>query len=235
VRAEFVSLGGARRGYYAAPEGPGPYAGVLVYQEAFGVNEYVQSEVRRLADNGYAALAPDLFDGETFGYSDTEPMYAKLRTLDDELLLSYVDAAIAVLSSRPEVKRGAFGAVGFCMGGRLAFLSATARASQIAAAASFYGGGIAPEQKRLFEPLVDRVEQLRGALLLIYGADDAGITPREHARIAEALSSHKKDYGLHVFAGAGHGFASCDRESYRPVQAELAWAETLALFERALP
>ena len=232
--AEFVALGGGMRGYLALPEGGESAPGVLVFQEAFGVNDYVQSEVRRLAAHGYAALAPDLFDGMTYGYGERESVFARLQTLRDVDMLKYVDAALVFLEGHAAVKRGRFGTVGFCMGGRLAFLTATARPARIGAAASFYGGGIAPEQKRFFDPLVDRVTALQGALLLIYGADDEGISPREHGRLAEALSAHKKDYTLHVFPGAGHGFASTDRESYRPVQAEQAWTETLALFARTL-
>ncbi|HEY4440183.1 MAG TPA: dienelactone hydrolase family protein [Candidatus Elarobacter sp.] len=234
MSAEFVQLGGGMRGYLALPATSAAAPGVLVFQEAFGINDYMQRECRRLADDGYVALAPDLFDGQVYGYGDREAVFARLQTLRDETMLKYVDASLVYLEGHPAVKRGPFGAVGFCMGGRLAFLTATARAPRIGAAASFYGGGIAAEQKRHFDPLLDRVTALQGALLLIYGADDEGIPPREHARLAEALSSHKKDYTLHVFPDAGHGFASTDRESYRPVQAEQAWKETLALFARTL-
>ncbi len=236
ARAEFVPLDAERRGYYAVPAGDGPFPAVLVYQEAFGVNDYVQSEVRRLAEHGYAALAPDLFRGDVYGYGETDrpAMYARLQALTDEGLLADVRAAAAFLDGRPEVARRAYGAVGFCMGGRLAVLSAIALGEKIAAAASFYGGGIAPEQPRFFAPLRERLAEVQGALLLVYGADDEGIAPSEHARIAETLSAHKKRYTLSVHPGAPHGFASRDRESYRPAQAEAAWAEALALFATAL-
>ena len=117
-------------------------------------------------------------------------------------------------------------------GGHMAFLAAATR--PLAAAASFYGGGIAPEQPRFFAPLGERLAEVRGALLLVYGADDEGIAPGEHARIAQTLSAHKKRYTLSVYPGAPHGFASRDRESYRPVQAEAAWAQALALFDATL-
>lgn len=236
ARAEFVPLDAERRGYYAVPAGDGPFPAVLVYQEAFGVNDYVRSEVRRLAEHGYAALAPDLFRGDVYGYGegDRPAMYARLQSLSDEGLLADVRAAAAFLDARPEVARRAYGAVGFCMGGRLAVLSAIALGEKIAAAASFYGGGIAPEQPRFFAPLRERLGEVKAALLLVYGADDEGIAPSEHARIAETLSAHKKRYTLSVYPGAPHGFASRDRESYRPAQAEAAWGETLALFGAAL-
>ena len=234
ARAEFVPLGGDLRGYYALPTGAGPFPAVLVYQEAFGINDYIQSEVRRLAEHGFAALAPDLFRGKVFGYHELDQVMQLLGTLTDDALLRDVDTSIAYLRVQSEIAAGPLGAVGFCMGGRLAFLTATARAAQIGAAASFYGGSIAPVEARRFPPLVDRVGELSGELLLFYGADDGSIEPSEHARLSEALSSAKKNYGLRVFAGAGHGFASRDRESFRPEAAAIAWDETLRLFDRIL-
>lgn len=230
----FVDLGGGRRGYSAVPDGAGPFPAVLVFQEAFGVNDYVQSEVRRLAQYGYAALAPDLFDGETYGYDEFDKIGPKLKAFTREGLLAYVDAGIAYLDAQTNVRHERCGAVGFCMGGRLAVLAAIARPEKLAAAASFYGGGIAPDEPRYFEPIVHELGAVQAELLLIYGADDAGITPSEHARIAERLSQEKKRYELSVYPGAGHGFASRDRESYRPAQAEAAWEQTLALFARTL-
>jgi carboxymethylenebutenolidase len=234
ARSEFVDTAAGKRAYYAAPSGDGPFPGVLVYQEAFGVNDYVQSEVRRLAEHGYAALAPDLFDGQTYSYGDRESIGARLGALTDELMMDHVRAAAAFLGAQPEVKKGPYGAVGFCMGGRLAVLTAIELGAQIAAAASFYGGGIAPEQKRFFDPLGDRLGDVQAELLLLYGADDESIAPREHGRIAETLSAHKKAYTLCVFPGAGHGYASRDRESYKPDVAEGSWRRTLAMFDRTL-
>ncbi len=233
-RAEFVPLGGDLRGYYACPVGMGPSPGVVLFQEAFGINGYIESEVRRLAAHGFAAIAPDLFRGETFGYDEFDKVGPKLQALTDDGMLADVRAAIAFLDGQSEVKRGAVGCVGFCMGGRLAYLTATALGEKVAAAASFYGGGIAPDQPRHFAPILDRAGGVRGELLMIYGADDQGIAPSEHARLAEKLSELKVRYTLSVYPGAGHGFASRDRESYRAPQAEAAWAETLALFERTL-
>ncbi len=232
---QFVPLGGDLRGYYAAPPGAGPFPGVLLFQEAFGINGYIESEVQRLAEHGYAAIAPDLFRGEIYAYSDfATKVLPKLQAFTREGLLADIDASLGYLEAQANVRHGKYGAVGFCMGGRLAVLTALARPQKIAAAASFYGGGIAPDKPRHSPPLLGELGSVQGELLLIYGADDEGIAPQEHARIVEELSREKKRYTLRVYAGAGHGFASKDRESYRPQQAESGWAETLALFERTL-
>ena len=235
ARAGFVETGGGKRAYYAVPAGDGPFPGVLVFQEAFGVNRYVQSEVHRLAEHGYAAIAPDLFDGATFSYDDRESIFPRLSVLTDNGMLEHVNPAVAFLDAQPQVKKGPYGAVGFCMGGRLAVAVAAELGEKIAAAAAFYGGGIAPEEQRFFTPLLDRLADVKGELLLIYGGEDASIAPKEHARIAETLSSLKKTYTLTVYPGAQHGFASRDRTSvYDAEAAENAWDQTLALFDRTL-
>jgi carboxymethylenebutenolidase len=233
-RAEFVSVEGDLRGYYAVPAGAGPFPAVLVFQEAFGLTDYVQSEVRRLAEHGYAAIAPDLFRGQTFSYGDFASARPKLESLRDDAILVDVRAIVTFLGAQANVKHEHFGAVGFCMGGRLTVLTAIALGTKIAAASSFYGGNVAPDEQRFFVPLLDQLADARGELLLIYGADDETIAPKEHARIVERLSAAKKKYTLTVYPGAAHAFASRDSVSYRPAQAEEAWAHTLALFARTL-
>ncbi len=233
ARAEFIPLGGDLRGYFALPSGNGPFPGVVLLQEAFGINDYIQSEVRRLAEHGYAGIAPDIFRGKTFSYAQFDQVMPMLQTLTDDGMLADIRACLDFLDAQPQVAHDGYGSVGFCMGGRLSYL-ANASFEKVVASSSFYGGGIAPDQPRLWKPVVDRASDVHGELLMIYGADDDGITPAEHGRVAEALSKAKKRYQLSVYPGAPHGFASRDRESYRPQQAEAAWAETLALFDRAL-
>jgi len=235
ARAEFVDTGDGHRAYLAVPAGAGPFPGVLVFQEAFGIDPYMRNETERLARNGYAAIAPDLFDGQTYSYDDREGIGPRLSALTDELMLDHTKRAAAQLQNVATLKKGPLGAVGFCMGGRLAFLVAAAFGERVGAAACFYGGSIGSEQKRFFEPLLHRAPQISAELLLLYGADDPSIEPREHGRIAEALSTNKKQFTMTVFAGAGHGFASRDRKSlYNAYAAEIAWEETLRLFGRAL-
>jgi carboxymethylenebutenolidase len=234
ARAEFVATSEGKRAYLAVPAGGGPFPGVLLFQEAFGVNDYIQSEVRRLAAHGYEAIAPDLFDGDTYSYAELEQVFARLTGLGTDGVLDHMRGATAFLDGDAGVRHERYGAVGFCMGGRLSVLTALTLGERIAAAASFYGGGIAPKEVRRWQPLLDRLPELQSELLLIYGADDEGIAPDEHGRIAETLSREKKRYTISVYPGAPHGFASRDRDSYRPQQAEAAWLETLALFERTL-
>jgi carboxymethylenebutenolidase len=202
--------------------------------EAYGLNDYVQAECRRLAERGYVALAPDFYHGETFSYDDRDGCLTKLQSLTDDALLTEIRASVAYLDQRSEALHDAYGAVGFCMGGRLAFLTAAELGARIGAAVSFYGGGIAPDQPRFFPPIAHRVPDLRAPITLFYGADDQSIPPSEHARLASALSEHKKSYTITVYPGAGHAFASKGRENYVREAAEDAWARALLFFDTTL-
>jgi carboxymethylenebutenolidase len=102
---------------------------------------------------------------------------------------------------------------------------------RLAAAVSFYGGGIAPAVPRgKRKPLIDRVSEMSAPQLLIYGARDASIASDEHARVAKALSDANKRYTLAVLPDAPHAFATFDRESYHAPAAEAAWRIAFAFF-----
>ena len=234
VNGAFVDLGDGRRAYASHPAGPGPFPGVVVIHEAFGVNPYIESEVRRLATAGYAAIAPDLYRGVILEYGDSSAAAEKMKTQSDEFMAGEIGAAIAYLDAHPGVKHDRYGVVGFCMGGRLSFLTAAEFPAKIKAAVVFYGGGIAPEVAKRRPALGHRVPEIGARMLFNYGAEDGSILPDEHARLAEALSTAKLRYTIDVYDGAPHGFAARPRESYRPAAAEAAWASTLRLFGETL-
>ncbi|MGH7757573.1 MAG: dienelactone hydrolase family protein, partial [Vulcanimicrobiaceae bacterium] len=115
-RSQTVEIAPNLPGYMAEPAGPGPAPGVLLFMEAYGVNDYIESEVRRLTGLGYVAIAPDFFRGETFAYSDGARAMARVVSLSDDELLADVRATIAFLDRHPGVRHDRYGAVGFCMG-----------------------------------------------------------------------------------------------------------------------
>ena len=235
VSDSFVEVGAGLRGYLAVPAGPGPRPAVLLYMEAFGLNDYVKSECDRLAALGYVALAPDFYRGEIYTYDEFPRVAKKIQAIGDDGFLADVRASLAFLDAHDAALHDGYGVIGFCMGGRLAFLTAAEFGTKIAAAVSFYGGGIAPTEPRLGRAiLTGRAPDVTAKMLLIYGADDGGITPDEIARVTEALAVAKKDATVHVYPGAGHGFASQDRESYVPAVTAAAWAETASFFASAL-
>lgn len=235
IEGQRLSLGGDLSAYYVRPRVEGPFPGVIVFMEAFGLNDFVQAVCKRLAAAGYAALAPDFYHGATFSYDEMDAALAHLRRLSDAQVVDESRWALDFLAERPELRRDAVGVLGFCMGGRLAFLASAQFPERVRAAVCFYGAGIAPEQDPWGRPaLLDRVPDIRAPLMLHYGAQDGSIKPDEQTRIAAALSAANKRFTLSVFKNAGHGFFSDRRKSYVESAATEAWAMSLRFFERHL-
>lgn len=230
-----VTLDKDLSGYYARPQGNGTFPAVMVFMEAFGLNPNIKNVCDRLAQAGYAALAPDFYHGDVYAYTDMQNAIAKLKTMNDDTVMAEVGKGLEFLAGRKEVAANKVGVMGFCMGGRFTFLANAVHANQFKAAAAFYGGGIAAQKDSLGrKPLLDRVEAMQAPIMLVYGAEDKMIPPDEHARIAEALSTAKKRYILSVFPQAGHGFLSDRRDSYAAAPAQEAWEMTLNFFKHNL-
>jgi carboxymethylenebutenolidase len=235
LKGQKVQLAPNLSGYYATPSTKGQYPAVIVIMEAFGLNDYIKSICDRLAQAGYAALAPDFYNGAVFAYTDLNGAIAKLKSLTDDGAMAVFGKGVDFLGKRAEVKRGGVGVIGFCMGGRYTFLANAAQANNVKAAVSFYGGGIAANPDPLGRAnLLPLVDKMAAPIMLIYGAEDKSISTAEHEQVAAALSKAKKRYILNVFPKAGHGFFSDRRDSYNPEAASEAWAMTLNFFDRYL-
>lgn len=235
LHTENVRLAENLNGYYARPMREGPFPAVMVFMEAFGLNPFIRAVCERLASIGYIALAPDFYHGKTYDYDNMDGAIGHLKTLDDATIMQETGKAVAFLSSQKDFDVGCLGVMGFCMGGRLAFLAHAGLGEQSKAAVCFYGAGIAPEHDPAGRPpLLDRIKDMRGPLLLLYGADDTSIKADEHGRIAQSLSEASKHYILSVFKNAGHGFFSDRRKSYTPRAADEAWSMTLEFLKRYL-
>ena len=226
-----VTIGTGLEGYAAIPAGTGPFPGVLVFMEAYGITGHIRGVCERLAAAGIAAVAPDFFHGELIPYADAQSAMAKIPTLKDTLLLQESVAGLDWLAAQKKVRADALGVMGFCMGGRLAFLANCRLTARLRAAVAFYGGGIAPEtagpDRYGRTPPISETACMQAPLFLGYGADDGGITPAEHARVVNALSTAKKRYTLNVYPGAGHAFLCEERVNYAPAAAEIAWRDSI--------
>lgn len=224
--------------YLARPRA-GRFPAVVVVMEAFGLNEQIKDVARRVAAEGYVALAPDLYYREpngVVGY-DNLPEAVRLMTgLWDEKVVTDMNAAIVYLQSRDDVRADRVAVMGFCMGGRMAFLTAC-RNPTVRAAVSFYGGGIAsvmePSDRTPKAPLED-AESLACPVLLLFGQDDSFIPLEEVERIRARLSELHKPAEVQVYPGAPHGFFCSERDSYRAEAAGDAWRRLLEFFERRL-
>ncbi|HVO87787.1 MAG TPA: dienelactone hydrolase family protein [Casimicrobiaceae bacterium] len=224
--SETVDLMPGVKGYLAKPATE-PAPGVIVLMEAYGLNDFVRRVCNQFAKQGYAAIAPDIYHGDTFAYSDREGAIARIGKVDDDEVMTEVGRSIDMLAQRG-ARGGKVAIVGFCMGGRLAFLANAVHGNRLASSVSFYGGGISPANPGKRKPLLDRVADLKAPQLLINGAKDASIAADEIGRIASALAAANKRYSIAVYPDAPHAFATDDRESYREAAAKAAWRTAYA-------
>jgi carboxymethylenebutenolidase len=213
------------RAYVAA--GTGAKRGLLVMQEAFGVNAHIRDITERFAREGYLAIAPELFHrtGEGFEgrYDDFPSAMQHMQALRDPQMEADFRAAYDWLKTSGG-QNLPVGSVGFCMGGRAVFLASTFL--PIDCGVSFYGGGIAPSQ---YNPgLLGRVTDVSAPLLLFWGGKDAHIGTAGMRAVTDALAAAGKSFANVEFSDADHGFFCDARATYNPVSAAVAWPMTLA-------
>ncbi|HYI08229.1 MAG TPA: dienelactone hydrolase family protein [Thermoanaerobaculia bacterium] len=222
-RVEFPSNGHTCSGYFAAPaSGKGP--AVVVIQEWWGIVEHIEDLVERFAAEGFVAIAPDLYHGQTTKSPDTATKL--LMELDAERAVKEIAGAGAYLLQRPECTSGKYGVVGFCMGGALAQYAATNDAKNVGAAVSFYGG---------FKKVTPKWEDLEAPLLLIYGEDDQGVPAEQGRELHGKLQKLGKNAELVIYPNANHAFFNDTRpEVHNPEASADAWRRTLELFRRHL-
>ena len=198
--------------YRADPKGPAK-GGIVVIQEIFGVNQHIRAVCDRLANEGYAAVAPALFDRSEpnfeCGYTPDEIANARkfVANPDFGAMLRDTQAAIDDLK-----KEGPVAILGFCMGGTVSFLAAS-DANGLAAAVCFYGGHIIK--------MVDKKPKC--PTQLHFGDKDASIPMSD----VETIRSKHPECDIHVYPGAGHGFYCDERGSYNEAAAKLAWQRSM--------
>jgi carboxymethylenebutenolidase len=192
---------------------------VVVIQEIFGVNHHIRAVCDRLAAEGYAAVAPALFDRQVkdfqSGYTPDEIAEARkfVANPDWGAMLRDTQAAIDELKST-----GPVGIVGFCMGGTVAFLAAC-RLNGLSAAVCYYGGQIAKNAD----------EKPKVPTLMHFGAQDASI-PMSDVEIIK--KKRGGDCEIHVYPGAAHGFHCDERGSFHEASAKVAWQRTTEFLKK---
>lgn len=223
-----VADGSTMSAYVTRPASSTRAPGILVFQEAFGVNPYIRSVADRFAELGFVAIAPELFHrtgpGFEGSYDDFAPVMPHIQALTVDGISADVDATYGWLANQSGADASRIACVGFCMGGRVSYI-ANARV-KLAAAISFYGGGIAPD-------LLPMAAQQHGPILMFWGGADTHIPPEQYRAVADALSAAKKPHEQVVFSEAGHGFFCDARASYEPVasrQADALLKEFLAAY-----
>lgn len=231
--------GTSMAGYLARPEGAEALPAVIVYMEIFGINSHIRDITEKVAQEGFVALAPDYFHrtgpGIELEYNDdgmAEGM-KHLGQLQADQMISDAQATLDFLRGRSDVRPEKVGAMGFCIGGHMTYL--TACATDVAAAAAYYGGGIAaPTGPGGGPATVSRTKEIQGRIHCYFGGQDAMIPQDQVEAIRTALAEAGTRSEITVYPDADHGFNCDQRESYNPASAQDAWAKTMALFNEEL-
>lgn len=221
-------------GYRAMPEGAGPFPIVIVIEEIFGVHEYIKDICRRLAKQGYCAVAPELYAriGDLSKMTDAQVIVRDvISKAPDATLLTDLDSTAKWAASASKGDAARLGVTGFCRGGRAVWLYA-AHNPQLKAAVAWYGplGG----NRTDIQPKTasDVVGDLKAPVLGLYGAADTGIPVPDVEKQRDAAKAAGKTVEIVVFPETPHGFHADYRPSYRKAQADDGWARMLAWFKR---
>ena len=224
---EFPSNGGTGSGYLAAPDGgAASTAGIIVLQEWWGLVDQIKRTCDRFADDGFTALAPDLYHGTTVPL--TEPDEAGKQMMALEMGTAAKDLSGAVDELVRRTGRSEVGVIGFCMGGGLALVLATQRPDAVKAVVPAYGLIPWPDARPDYT-------KLDAAVLGHAAEQDDYFTPEAARELEAELKGLGKNVEFHIYPGAGHAFFNEDRpEAYHPESAEQLWGRTVAFFRQTL-
>lgn len=220
-------------GYYARPDGKGPYPTILVIHEIWGVHEYIQDICRRLAKVGYFAVAPELSarQGDPRKFTDNSMIMQQIiNKIPDAEVASDLDATVAWAHKDKAANTIKLGVTGFCWGGRQVWMYAFHN-PRLKAAVSWYGFLTHPDSPITPKGPLDLVSTLRVPVLGLYGGADPN-NPEPVIREMEAkLKAAHKHCEFVVYPDTPHAFFADYRPSYRPEPAKDGWARMLAWFK----
>ena len=227
--------------FLALPDGQGAHAPVIVFEEIFGINKFIREICERLAKEGYVAIAPDVHhrawaSGTVIPYGEDgmKKGMAVIPKLTTDGITADVNATLAYLKTRTEVRHDKLGAMGFCIGGHMAYFAAATQ--PVNATASFYGGGIAVFSPGGGAPTVTRTKDIKGRIICFFGANDPMIPKAQVETIKKALDDNKIKHEVVTYDDASHAFM-CDapeRHSYNEKAAKDAWERVKKLFKEEL-
>lgn len=198
------------------PPGKGPFPGIVVIQEYWGLNDWVKEQASKLADQGYAALAVDLYRGKVADTPDVA--HELMRGLPEDRAARDLHAAVEYLKSSPNVKKDRIAAIGWCMGGGLA-LNLALTEPALAAVVINYG-------HLSTDPAA--IQKIHAAVLGNFGGQDRGIPPDDVKKFEETLKKEGKQADVKIYPDAGHAFQNPNNKSgYRAEDAADAWQRTV--------
>ncbi|HUX11357.1 MAG TPA: dienelactone hydrolase family protein [Terriglobia bacterium] len=210
-------------GYLAMPGSPGRHPALVVIQEWWGLNDWVKEQAREFAQQGYVALAPDLYHGQVA----TVPAEARklAQSMPHERAIRDLKAAYDYLAAMPAVEKNKIGSIGWCMGGGLS-LQLAIHEPRLAACVIDYGSLVTDPAE---------INKIKAPLMGNFGADDHGIPPSAVHAFEKALQDAGKTIDAKIYDGAGHAFENENNKTgYRPEASRDAKARTLEFFNKNL-
>jgi len=214
--------------YIAHPEEGNHFPGIILLQEAAGVNGHIRNIAERLSSEGYYVIAPDLYHRTVrrleAGYTDFGQVAPHYQALTRETLTIDLEACYHELLQQPNIIKGKIGSVGFCLGGKVSLL-ANARLP-LSAAVSYYGGGMDEYKNEIID--------LHGPHLFYWAGLDAHIPQETVDTVMNEVKKAGKDYTAVTYSYAQHGFNCDERDSYHRFAAKEAWANTLNFLNNRL-
>jgi len=210
-------------GYLAQPDAPGQHPALVVIHEWWGLNDWVKEQACNLAEQGYVALAVDLYRGQVA--FDPSLAYELMHGVPEGRALRDLKAGFDFLAARPEVRKDKIGSVGWCMGGGLS-LTLAVNEPRLAACVVNYGS---------MPTDTAAIQKIQAPVLGNFGGDDRSIPPSGVDAFERAMKAANKSVDVKVYAGAGHAFENPNNKlGYREAAAQDAWKRTLAFLDRNL-
>ena len=215
----FAGPGGERQldGYLARPEGEGPFPGVVIIHEIYGLNDNIRDIGRRFAREGYVALAVDLFAGRNRAVCMFRFMGQMMLSPLNNSSQRELQAALSYLAEQPGVDANRLGAIGFCMGGGFAIAWACTD-QRLKAIAPFYGSNPRPLSA------VSRLCPVVGSY------PDRDFTTPQGQKLDSALDQYNIPHDIKIYANSKHSFFNDQGRNYHPEAAKDAWERVLAFF-----
>jgi carboxymethylenebutenolidase len=210
-------------GYLARPAGGGATPGLIVIHEWWGLNDNIRAMTRRLAGEGYTALAVDLYGGQVAGDRDTA--YALMKSANAEPARAEDNLRAAHDFLRAELGAPSVASIGWCFGGAWSLNTALLLPETLDAAVIFYGHLVTDPS---------RLKTLEMPILGLFGSEDQGIPLDSVEAFSSALDGLGKDATIIVYPGADHAFANPSGRNYQPEAAEQAWQATLEFLQQHL-
>lgn len=211
------------QGVLYSPSGNGPFPAIIVIHEWWGLNDWVKEQATKLADQGYVALAVDLYRGKVAKTSDEAHELA--RGVPEDRAKRDLHAAFEFLASQPNVKKDRIGAIGWCMGGGYS-LDVALQEPTLAADVINYG-------HLATDP--DALRKINAPILGLFGAQDRGIPPADVRKFGEVLDRMGKKIEIKIYDDAGHGFQNPNnKDGYREADTADAWKRTVDFLAMSL-